>query len=126
MITGWVNDHLQMRIPVLLPDTVERELHEYTATIDTGLDYQLAMPRTVITRLGYPITGRRRMTMGNEQGHEFEIAAVAIVWDGEPMRARALVTEREFLVGARLLAGYDFSARITPGGRVTIERIAAR
>ena len=124
MIIGQVNTRYQAVIPLTVSDFDGQELHDFPAIIDTGLDYDLAMPRAVITRLGYPIAGVQRMTMGNEQRYDFETAIVAIVWDGVPLGVRALATETEFLVGARLLAGCHLTARIVPGGMVTIARIA--
>ena len=126
MITGRVNAHYQAVIPLTVSDYDDQALHDFQAIIDTGLDYDLAMPRAVIARLGYPIAGTQRMTMGNEQGYDFGTAIVAILWDGAPLGVRALATETEFLVGAHLLAGCHFNALIIPGGRVTIVRIAPR
>ena len=123
MITGRVNAHYQAVIPLTVSDFAGQELHDFQAIIDTGLDYDLAMPRAVIARLGYPIVGTQRMTMGNELRYDFETAIVAILWDGAPLGAGTLATETEFLVGARLLAGCHLTASIIPGGAVTIARI---
>ena len=124
MITGRVNHQHRMLIPIVLPDLVERELHRYTATIDTGLDHYLALPGAVIRELAFPQIAALNMVMGNEQSHPFEQFDGAVLWDGELVRVPILATETEFLVGARLLAGCHFSARIVPGGTVTIARIA--
>ena len=123
MIIGRVNAHYQAVIPLTVSDSAGQEFHDFQAIIDTGLDYDLAMPRAVIARLGYPIAGTQRMAMGNEQRYDFETAILAILWDGRPLGARTLATETEFLIGARLLAGCHFNAHIVPGGRVTIVRI---
>ena len=126
MIIGRVNAHYQAVVPLTVSDYDGQELHDFQAIIDTGLDYDLAMPRAVIARLGYPIAGTQPMTMGNEQQYDFETAILAILWDGIPLGARTLATEAEFLIGAHLLAGCHLNALIIPGGRVTIVRIAPR
>ena len=123
MIIGRVNENYEIVIPVVLPDMINRDLHEFTARIDTGLEYFLALPRDIVERLGFPIHGTVRLTMGNEQPYEFDRAVVAIAWDGVTNVFRAVVSETEILVGAWLLAGYYLTAAMVPGGRVTLTRL---
>ena len=125
MITGRVNERYEATIPIALGIPGTRELRHFTAIIDTGLDHFLAVPRAVITQLGYAITETDTMVMGNEQRHQFDRSFVAILWDGEPRGVRALVSEREMLVGAWLLAGYYLTAAMVPGGRVTLTGLPA-
>ena len=125
MITGRVNERHEATIPVTLAAPVDRELHDFIAIIDTGLDYHLALPNTVATRLGYhPIPEPISMIMGNERRHEFDRSFVAMLWDDQPMSVPALVSDsEEILVGNRLLAGCYLTAVMVPGGRVTISRL---
>ena len=123
MITGWVDHQRRLLIPILLPDLAERELHRYTATIDTGLDHFLALPGAVIRQLGFPRIAGLNMVMGNDQSYPFEQFDGAVLWDGAVVRIPILATETEFLVGTLLLAGCDLTASIIPGGTVTIARI---
>ena len=126
MITGRVNERYQATVPVTLGDPVNRELHNFTAVIDTGLDYHLVLPRAVATQLGYhPIAEPISMVMGNDRRHEFDRSLVAILWDNVPMSVPALMSDSaEILVGNRLLAGCYLTAVMVPGGRVTISRLS--
>ena len=63
MILGRVNENYEIVIPVILPDLIDRELHEFEAVVDTGLDYYLALPRETIERMGFPINGTLNLTI---------------------------------------------------------------
>ena len=123
MIIGQVNGNYEAVIPISLANTDNWELHEFDATIDTGLNYYLALPRSVIEQLGLPIQGSVRLTLGNEQVHEFDRAFAVVDWDGITDVFPALVSEDETLVGARLLAGYYLTAAMISGGRVTLTKL---
>ena len=124
MIIGYVNERYEAVIPIALPDIHTRELHHFTAVIDTGFDHYLMLPRTTITRLGYPITETRGMALANDQRHEFGESTLAILWDDEPIPIPVLASEYEqILVGAHLLAGYYLTVAMVPGGRVTLTRL---
>ena len=125
MISGRVNERYEAVIPIALPDITNRELHHFTAVIDTGLDHYLALPRAVIAQLGLPISGTEVLTMGNGQQQAFEHGLAAILWDGEALGVPVLVSETEYLVGARLLAGSYLTIAMVPGGMVTITGLPA-
>ncbi len=123
MIIGQVSGNYEGVIPISLANAANWELHEFDAIIDTGLNYYLALPRSVVEQLELPIQGSESLTMGNEQGHEFDRAFAVVDWDGIVDVFPALVSESEILVGARLLAGYYLTAAMVPGGRVTLTKL---
>ena len=123
MIIGQVSGNYEGVIPISLANAANWELHEFDAIIDTGLNYYLVFPRSVVEQLGLPIHGSESLTMGNEQGREFDRAFAVVDWDGIVDVFPALVSESEILVGARLLAGYYLTAAMVPGGRVTLTKL---
>ena len=120
MITGFVNDRLEAVIPIWLPDISTRGLHRFSATIDTGFDHYLMLPREFVELLGLSVVDTLDLVLGNEQSHQFELCFAVILWDNEPMPIPVLVSEGECLVGVRLLAGCHLTATMVPGGPVTV------
>ena len=123
MIIGQVNGNYEAVIPISLANTTNWELHEFNAIIDTGLNYYLALPRSVVEQLGLPIHGSESLTLGNEQGHEFDRAFAVVDWDGVVDVFPALVSESEILVGARMLAGFLLTTAMIPSGRGTLTKL---
>lgn len=123
MIIGQVSGNYEGVIPISLANTANWELHEFDAIIDTALNYYLALSRSVVEQLGLPIHGSESLTLGNEQGHEFDRAFAVVDWDGVVDVFPALVSESEILVGARMLAGFLLTAAMIPSGRVTLTKI---
>lgn len=48
MIIGRVNENYEAVIPIALPDLATRELHHFSAVIDTGFQDYLVLPRAVV------------------------------------------------------------------------------
>ena len=124
MIVGRVNQNYEIVIPIILPDILGTEYHEYHALIDTGMDHYLMLPRSIVEEMGFPMTGSNKLTLGDGQEHEFDQCLAAILWDDIATGVPALVSETECLVGARLLAGSHLTATMVPGGTVTVNRLA--
>ena len=123
MITGYVNEKYQLVIPISLPDLPTRDLHHFSAIVDTGLDHYLALPRTVVQQLGLPIISEQNLVTASEEVRPFPVCRGAILWDDNPIPIQILVSETQTLVGNRLLAGCYLAAVMVPGGRVTINRL---
>ena len=123
MIAGYVNEKYQVVIPILLPDLPTRDVHRFSAVVDTGLDHYLALPRADVQQLGLPIISEQTLVTGSEEDRRFPVCGGLILWDGQPIPIRILVSEQLTLVGNRLLAGCYLTAVMVPGGRVTISRL---
>ena len=123
MITGHVNENYEAVIPIALPDLATRELHHFSAVIDTGFQGYLMLPRVVVQQLGLTVIDARDLVIGNEETHRFDLCAAVILWEDEPIPIPILVSETQILVGARLLAGYYLTAAMVPGGRVTLTKL---
>ena len=123
MITGYVNEKYEVVIPIALPDLPTRELHHFSAVMDTGLNHYLMLPRTVVQHLGLSIFGEEELVTGSEEVHPFPVCGGLILWDDTPIPIPILVSEAQTLVGARLLAGYFLTAAMVPGGRVTLAKL---
>lgn len=123
MITGRVNENYEAVIPIALPDLPTRELHHFSAVIDTGFQGYLMLPRAVVQQLGLTVIDTRDLVIGNEETYRFDLCASVILWEDEPIPIPILVSETQTLVGARLLAGYYLTAAMVPGGRVTLTKL---
>ena len=123
MITGHVNENYEAVIPIALPDLATRELHHFSAVIDTGFQGYLMLPRVVVQQLGLTVIDARDLVIGNEETHRFDLCAAVILWEDEPIPIPILVSETQILVGAHLLAGFFLTAAMIPSGRVTLTKI---
>lgn len=97
--------------------------HEVSAVLDTGYSGSLTLPPAIVRRLGL-----RRVTEGNAvladgSVHQFDIYAASVSWDGEERQILVYEVDSMPLLGMALLVGFDLRARITPAGRVEIERL---
>jgi clan AA aspartic protease len=122
MIAGTVNAAREARIPLTLqaPFGVTRAID---ALIDTGFDGFLTLRPSVIVALGLKRLGRGRAMLADGREQLFDIHAVIVLWDGQPLTVEADSAESDPLVGMVLLQGYGLSIEVVDGGSVQIQRL---
>ncbi len=123
MIAGTVTAAREARISLVLrsPLGVTREID---ALIDTGFDGFLTLPPNVIVALDLKRLGRGRAILADGREQLFDIYAVTVLWDGQPLTVEADSADTDPLVGMGLLQGYGLSIEVVNGGSVEIQRLA--
>ena len=123
MIAGAVNAAREARIPLVLR-TPLGATREIDALIDTGFDGFLTLPPSMIVALGLKRLGRGRAILADGRDQLFDIHAVTVFWDGQPLTVEADTAESDPLIGMGLLQGYRLSIDVIDGGSVEIQRLS--
>jgi len=97
------------------------DLHEISATIDTGFTDFLALPSDVIASLKLPYDATFPAILGDGSTSHLDFHRVTVVWGGRQLRIQALATAADALIGMALLDGQRLTLDVTAGGAVTIE-----
>jgi len=122
MIAGTVNGAREARIPLTLRAPLGTT-QEIDALIDTGFNGFLTLPPCLIAALGLKRLARGRAILADGRDQLFDIHAVTVLWDGQPLTVEADSADTDPLVGMGLLQGYRLSLEIVDGGSVEIERL---
>ena len=122
MIEGVVNAELEALIRVSVTGS-PNAVREVEAVIDSGYNGYLTLPLATVVSLSLSHFGRERVELADGSLQIFEMYLASVRWDGQARTVVIDAAETAPLAGTALLAGYDFSARFVPGGRVTIIRV---
>ena len=120
MIEGVVNARNEAVIRLAL-DGPTGQTREMDAVIDTGYSEYLTLPPTVMTELGLPFVGFMRASLADGSEVLFNLYAVTVLWDGDPMDVNAYESNSIPLVGMALLQGHNLNIDVQSGGRVAIQ-----
>ena len=120
MIEGVVNARNEAVIRLAL-DGPTGQTREMDAVIDTGYSEYLTLPPTVVTELGLPFVGFMRASLADGSEVLFNLYAVTVLWDGDPMDVNAYESNSIPLVGMALLQGHNLNIDVQSGGRVAIQ-----
>lgn len=123
MIAGTVNAAREARIPLTLRAPLGAT-QEVDALIDTGFDGFLTLPPNLIAALGLKRLARGLAILADGREQLFDIHAVTVLWDGQPLTVEADSADTEPLVGMGLLQGYGLSIEVVDGGAVEIQRLS--
>ena len=74
-----------------------------------------------MTELGLPFVGFMRAFLANGSEVLFNLYAVTVLWDGDPIDVNAYESNSIPLVGMALLRGHNLSIDVERGGRVVIQ-----
>lgn len=91
--------------------------------VDTGFSGSLLLPLEVINRFGLPETEGVIMRLADNSRVEVARYLAQVTWDGHEKTVAIPASGRQPLLGTGLLDGHRLCTDITPGGRVTIERL---
>lgn len=123
MIAGTVNAAREARIPLVLRAPLGAT-QEVDALIDTGFNGFLTLPSTLIAALGLKRLACGRAILADGRDQLFDIHAVTVIWDGQPVMVEADSADTDPLVGMGLLQGYGLSIEVVDGGSVGIQRLS--
>jgi clan AA aspartic protease len=99
-------------------DSVEVEF-----VVDTGFTGTLALPPSVLARIGASLDGTRLLRLADGTERRAPFYTVRIEWDGEPHAVRAILLEDEPLIGVALLREYLLQVEVIDGGTVTAMKL---
>lgn len=90
--------------------------------IDTGLEGDLALPRSLVTRLDRVSPYETRsFALADGSLRDLLICYIEIEWDEEPRTVEVLVTEGRPLLGMVLMDGFYIGIDARSGGEAVIE-----
>lgn len=119
MITGYLNTKLEAVI-ALEVFGADGQPHTIEAVIDTGYSSFLTLPASVVSALGLNSIGNEQLTLADGSEIVSAICQATIIWDGQLSDIAVDTLETMPLIGMAMMSGYDLSARIVVGGRVTL------
>lgn len=125
MIAGTVTAAREARIPLTLRSPLGTS-QETDALIDTGFNGFLTLPPSLIAGLGLKRLARGRAILADGREQLFDIHAVVVLWDGQPLTVEADSADTDPLVGMGLLQGYELSMEVVDGGSVSSWRASSR
>ena len=91
--------------------------------VDTGFDGFLALPATVIQRLGLERYGSTRVTFANGQQELCNTWHCRIRWHDQPRDIVIFESRGELLLGMALLEGSQLTIQVRVDGAVVIEEL---
>ena len=91
--------------------------------VDTGFDGFLALPATVIQRLGLERYGSTRVTFANGQQELCNTWHCRILWHDQPRDIVIFESRGEILLGMALLEGSQLNIQVRTDGAVVIEEL---
>src|SRR5437867_9599171 len=122
MITGVVNARREAILTITLRTLAGQE-QSIDAVIDTGFNGSLTLPISLITNLGLPLYGQRRVILGDGSTRILDVYEVIVLWDGQPRNVLVNASGATPLVGMNLMYGYELTIQNVDGGSVTLVRM---
>ena len=119
MIQGAVNDAYEAVISLTVQGP-SGQATEVEAVIDTGFNGFLSLPSTLVTELGLPFLTNESAVLADGSLVRFNVHDATALWDGQPRRVYAHISDATPLVGMRMLDEHDLSIQVRDGGRVVI------
>jgi len=93
---------------------------DVTAAIDTGFNGSLAIPFSIIQKLGLSQASAVEARLADGSSIRYGVYLVAIEWDGIPRIVAASAMGDECLLGMALLHGCDLYIKVEDGGKVEV------
>lgn len=123
MIQGAVNDAYEAVISLTVQDP-SGQATEVDAVIDTGFTGFLSLPSALAAELGLPFLTNESAMLADGSLVSFNVHDATTLWDGQPRRVYAHISDATPLVGMRMLEEHDLSILVRDGGRVVIRAAA--
>ena len=120
MILGVVNDAYEAVI-YLTVQGPSGQAREVEAVIDTGFTGFLSLPSALVTELGLPFLTNETAMLADGGLVRFSVHDSIVLWDGQPRRIYAHLSDTTPLVGMRMLDSFNLNIEVVDGGRVVIE-----
>jgi clan AA aspartic protease len=122
MITGVVDNNLEVTIPIRIQDAGGR-IHQLSAVIDTGYDGFLTLTAVLAATFGLPLVTTTVAHLADGSVQVLPVHGATVDWDGQSRAIEVDVTDTKPLVGRGLLARHELRVEMVPGGTVTLEAI---
>ena len=122
MLIGQITAENQAVVSVEVHGSEGKKAH-VDATIDTGYNGFLTLPKALVEELGLPSVGPARASLGdgNEVGMELFLASVQ--WEEELQDVLVLAAEGGVLLGMAMLLGCRLMIDVETDGTVSIESL---
>ncbi len=104
MLTGRVTSDREALVVVDVHGD-EGQVASLEATIDTGYDGFLTLPRSMVEDLGLSYLGPARAALGDGNEVRMDVFVAAVQWEGGSRDVLVLEAEGEVLVGMAMLVG---------------------
>lgn len=118
MILGTVTSYREAVIQLTVRGPLGKAV--LTAVVDTGFAGTLAIPKSVMVKLGLKYIGPREAQLANDLVVEMEEFAGEVAWDGQYRMVSMLATVDTVLVGMEMMDGFDLNIHVTDGGPVVL------
>lgn len=120
MILGAVKASYEAVISLTVqgPSGLTRQIE---AVIDTGFTGFLSLPPELVTGLGLPFLTNESAMLADGSLVKFSVHDATVLWDGQPRRVYAHVSEATPLMGMRMLDSHSLYVEVEDGGRVVIQ-----
>lgn len=120
MIDGTVTNGREAVIPLEIRGTRD-SVAKAQASVDTGYNGFLTLPRSVIEDLALPFAGIGQAALGDGRDVEMDVYVAFVLWGDEERGALVLESEGGALLGMALLDGCRLTIDVKPGGVVRVE-----
>ncbi len=118
-----MNDAYEAVISLTVQDP-SGQATEVDAVIDTGFTGFLSLPSALAAELGLPFLTNESAMLADGSLVSFNVHDATTLWDGQPRRVYAHISDATPLVGMRMLEEHDLSILVRDGGRVVIRAAA--
>ncbi len=120
MIEGNIDRKLEANLELNI--LLEGAKHRQGFIVDTGFNGYVAVPQTLVDRLGLTLFDVQKGITADGRSGFFDTVKLTVFWHGEPLTVQAQILD-EALVGTRLLRGCRITADWIPGGSFNVELI---
>ncbi len=107
-------------VPIAIMDNDNR-LWPVEAVIDTGFIGDLALPSSIIRRLGLTRSGSINYILANGEPARMNIYRANVLWHEQIRNVVIAQTDDIPLIGIKLLSGSRITMDVSPNGEVVIE-----
>ncbi len=114
------------RVAILVVDVHggEGQVASLEATVDTGYDGFLTLPKSIVEELDLSYLGPARAALGDGNEVRMDVFVAAVQWEGGPRDVLVLEAEGEVLVGMAMLVGSRLTMDVEEDGVVSIQSLA--
>lgn len=126
MISGYLDLHLDVIVPLRIRDASGLKEMEIEAVLDTGFNDYLTLPPDVIASLALPFYDKANVLLADGAMVQANIYLVQLVWDGIPTFTRVQEAAGAPLLGMFQLFGSRVTFDVENGGAVAITSLQTR
>lgn len=122
MITGAVMPNLEPMIQIMVLD-VTGNITPVNLLIDTGFSGSMALPKSIIERLGLPLAGSDSVQFGDGRILSADLYEAEIEWDGVRRTIYVDCFGTDSLIGTELLRDYEAIIQFVNGGSLKLNKM---